>query len=339
MTQPKLVCFGELLLRLSAPAGELLLQTSQLKSHIGGAEANVAVSLARFGHATRMVSVVPDNPIGRAALEELRRHGVDVGGVQCAPGRMGIYFLTPGAGLRPSEVLYDRAGSAFAEAASDAVDWDRELAGADWLHLSGVTPAVGPQPAAAAVRAARAARDKGLTVSFDCNYRQKLWERWGGNGVPVLLEILECADLVFGDQRDVALLLGGAYDQDDPVDRRRAAAETAFARFPQLKRITSTIRTQHSVEEHELSGVLVARDGVWSTKTYPVGGIVDRIGGGDAFAAGLIHGLRTGMEPQAALEFGVAAGVLKHAISGDFNLASVDDVAALAGGGGLDVRR
>ena len=339
MSQRKLVCFGELLLRLSAPAGELLLQSPQLKSCFGGAEANVAVSLARFGHPTRMVSIAPDNAIGRAAMEELRRHGVDVGGVQRAQGRMGVYFLTPGAGLRPSEVLYDRAGSAFAEAASDAIDWDVELDGADWLHLSGVTPAVGPQAAAAAVRAARAARAKGITVSFDCNYRQKLWERWGGDGVPVLLDILECADLVFGDQRDVALLLGGTFEQADPVDRRRAAAEAAFARFPQLTRLTSTIRTQHSVEEHELSGVLVARDGHWSTRTYPVGGIVDRIGGGDAFAAGLIHGLRSAMAPQDALEFGVAAGVLKHAISGDFNLATAEDVATLAAGGGLDVRR
>lgn len=334
----KVVCFGEVMLRLSAPGAEVLLQSTRLDARIGGAEANVAVSLARFGHTARMVSFVPDNALGRTLLAELRRHGVDVGGVRIAPGRLGLYFLTPAAGLRPAEVLYDRADSSFALADPDAVDWAAELEGADWLHVSGVTPAVGPNVAEAALKAVRAARVKGLTVSFDGNYRKSLWDLWPTDGAAILADIVAAADLFIGDDRDVALILGHDFPQSDPMERRQAAAEAAFTGFPQLSRVACTHRQVHGADRHSLAAFLADREGRWTSGPLEVAGIIDRIGAGDAFAAGLIHGLRTAMEPQAALDFALAAAALKHSIYGDFNLVDVSDVEALLAGGG-DVRR
>lgn len=334
----KVVCFGEVMLRLSAPGAEVMLQSSRLDARIGGAEANVAVSLARFGHRVRMVSFVPDNALGRAALAELRRHGLDVAGVRTAPGRLGLYFLTPAAGLRAAQVLYDRADSSFALADPDAVDWPAELDGADWLHVSGVTPAVGPNAAAAALAAVRAARVRGLTVSFDGNYRKSLWDQWPTDGAAVLADIVAAADLFIGDDRDVALILGHDFSETDPIERRRAAAEAAFSGFPQLSRVASTVRTVESADRHRLAAFLADRDGHWTAAPREVAGIVDRIGAGDAFAAGLIHGLRTDLDPQGALEFALAAAALKHSIPGDFNLVDVADVEALLAGAG-DVRR
>lgn len=335
-----IVCFGEILIRLSAPDNELLLQSPRLDIHFGGAEANVAVSLSRLGGAARMVSVLPDNALGRAARDELRRYGVTVEGVGFAPGRMGLYFLTPGAMQRPSEVTYDRAGSAFAQAAPDAVDWHKALHGAAVLHLSGITPAVSANAAAAALRAAKAAREQGVTVSFDGNFRAKLWAASGGDGPAVLRELLAQADLAFIDDRDIALVLGHKFTTTDVSERRREAAWAAFAAFPELKRIASTFRIQHTVEHHDLSAVMFTRAGAeFSARKSPLVGIVDRIGAGDAFAAGLLHGLRTQMSDQAALDFAHAAACLKHAIPGDFNLATETDVKSFLEQDGLDVRR
>ena len=335
----RVVCFGELLLRLSAPDNELLLQSARLNARFGGAEANVAVSLARFGRSSAVVSVLPDNPIGRAARDELRRHGVDTTGIRFAPGRMGLYFLSPGAVLRPSEVTYDRAGSAFAQARPDLIDWSAALEGAAWLHVSGVTPAVGADATAAVVRAVGEARRLGVKVSFDGNYRAKLWAVWSGDGPAVVRSILEHADLAFIDDRDVALVLGRSFADAPAEDRRRRAADAAFEAFPNLDRIASTVRTQHGVDHHELSGGLFTRDGEQRTRAFPLAGIVDRIGGGDAFAAGVLHGLLSGWEDGASLEFGLAAACLKHSVPGDFNLVGVADVEALLEGGGLDVKR
>jgi sugar/nucleoside kinase (ribokinase family) len=208
LPRPGFACFGELLLRLSAPGNELLLQSGSLNVHIGGAEANVAVALARWGHKALMVSVVPDNPLGSACGGELRRHGVHTDNIHTGPGRMGLYFLTVGAGHRPSEVLYDRAESAFALSPAELVNWDAILPQVGWLHVSGVTPALGAATAAAALRAVRAARAHGCWVSFDCNYRAKLWQRWQGDARRVLREIVAEADLLFAEERGVALILG-----------------------------------------------------------------------------------------------------------------------------------
>src|SRR3954464_3740383 len=226
-----IACFGEILLRLGAPHSELLLQTRTLVGHIGGAEANVGVALAQWGHSATVVSVLPDNSLGHAAVGELRRHGVRTDSVQFRPGRMGLYFITVGAGQRPSEVLYDRENSAFALAPPDLIDWSAVLSEVSWLHLSGITPAVGPQAAEAALRAARAARAAGVAVSFDCNYRAKLWERWQGDARPILLELVGQADLLFAEQRDIGLILGCSFDHVPAAEQFRVAATQALETF------------------------------------------------------------------------------------------------------------
>lgn len=335
-----LVCYGELLLRLGAPGRQFLLQTPHLEVHVGGAEANVAVSLARFGHDVRMASVIPTNPLGQAALGELRRHGVDVRHVRSGPGRMGLYFLVTGAIHRPSEVLYDRAGSAFALAASNAIDWSACFAGASRLHLSGVTPALGATAAAAAIEAARKARAAGLKVSFDGNFRGKLWQAWNGDAAGLLRQILEQADVVFADHRDMEVVLGQRFGDATSAELFAAAARSAYAAFPHLTHFCSTRRLQRNVDQHTLSAMMVTRDGsLHTTPSYEVGPIVDRIGGGDAFAAGVLHGLHSGMNDADSLHFGLGAACLKHSVAGDFNLVGSDDVHAFVGSGMLDVRR
>jgi len=334
-----IACFGEILLRLAAPHCELLLQSPTLVGHIGGAEANVAVALSQWGHSASVISVLPDNALGRAAAGELRRYGVRTDSIQFRPGRMGLYFLTVGAGHRPSEVLYDREGSAFALAPPELIDWSSVLADVSWLHLSGITPAVGPQAAEAALRAARAARAAGIAVSFDCNYRAKLWERWHGDARPVLRQLVDQADLLFAEQRDIGLILGCSFDDVPAADQFRVAGAQALETFPRLKRIATTVRIQRSVDDHDLSAALLSRDGLRTTRTYSIGRIIDRIGSGDAFAAGILHGVRTQMTDQDTVDFGLAAACLKHSIPGDFNLVGIAEVQNLLRDAGFTVRR
>lgn len=337
----RILCFGELLLRLGAPGRELLLQTPALQVHVGGAEANVAVSLARFGHDAAMAGTVADNALGEAALGELRRHGVDTRAVRRSPGRMGLYFLATGAGARASEVLYDRAGSAFATAAADSYYWPRLLHGRDCLHLSGITPALGHATAEAAIDAARAAHRAGLTVSFDGNFRPKLWSAWDGDPASILHSLLAESDIAFADHRDIAVVLGeDATAHGDSAERFAAAAERAFAAFPRLRRIVATLRTQHSVDHHALGAIMATRDGgPHREPDRRLHGIVDRIGAGDAFAAGVLHGLLSAMDDADALRFGLAAACLKHSLPGDFNPVSVADVQACAREEAPSVRR
>lgn len=333
------VCYGEVLLRLTAPQNEVLLQSPTLGLNVGGAEANVAVSLALLGHRASVVTVLPENSVGRAALGELRRHGVRTDSIQFRPGRLGLYFLTVGAGHRPSEVLYDRADSAFALAPADLIDWGQALGGSSWFHVSGITPAVSPTAAESALRAVRAARSHGLSVSFDCNYRAKLWERWRGSARTILRDIMNEADLLFAEQRDIALVLDRNYDTVPHEQRFQVAASDALAAFPHLQRIVATVRVQRSVDDHDLSGVLCGRDGLRTTRQYSIGRIIDRIGSGDAFAAGVLHGILTGANDQGALDFGLAAACLKHSIPGDFNLIGVAEIENLLQDTGFTVRR
>lgn len=330
------VCFGEILLRLSPPGRGLLIQAPSLDVHTGGAEANVAVALARLGRRSRMVSALPPGPLGDRALGALASWGVDVGGVLRAPGRMGLYFVSCGASLRPSQVLYDREGSAFAEAPAGAYDWPRLLAGAARLHLSGITPALGPGPAHLALQAVEAAREAGLEVSFDCNYRARLWGAWDAEPRAILGRIVREADLLFGDDRDIALLLGrGAFDGEDG---HRSAAAAAFAAFPRLKAIASTKRVIEHVDCHRIRARIDTPVGFHETAEIRVAGIIDRIGAGDAFAAGVLDGLICGLEPAAAAEAGLALSCLKHSIPGDAALVQPADLEAF-GAGGLEVRR
>lgn len=333
----RILCFGELLLRLTAPGRELLLQNGRLDVHVGGAEANVAVGLARLGHGTAMASRVPANALGDAAAGALRRYGVDTAGVATGEGRMGLYFLSPGAGLRPSDIVYDREGSAFALAGPDDFDWDTLLAGADLLHLSGITPALGPRSAEAAKAAARAAKAKGVPISFDGNFRAQLWSRWDSDPAAILNELVGQADILFGNHRDISLLLGREFSGDGP-ERRREAAEATFAAFPGLKLIASTARHVTDADTHRIAARLDGRDGFAQTEEVVVAGIVDRIGAGDAFAAGILHGMLSGEDLDRTVHAGLALTCLKHSLPGDASLFGARDIEAFLAGE-LDVRR
>ncbi|HLL30244.1 MAG TPA: sugar kinase [Allosphingosinicella sp.] len=333
----RVVCFGELLLRLTAPGRELLLQTGRLEVHVGGAEANVAVGLACLGHDTAVVSCVPANALGEAAKGYLRRYGVGTSGVSTAPGRMGLYFLSPGAGMRASEIVYDREGSAFALAGSRDFDWDRLLQGASLLHLSGITPALGPVSAEAAVAAAQAAAERGIPVSFDGNYRAQLWQRWNGDPRAILTRLVEQAEILFGNHRDISLLLGRDFGGEGE-GRRREAAEAAFDAFPKLRLIASTARHVEDADTHRISARVDARDGSAQTEEVTVAGIVDRIGAGDAFAAGVLHAQLAGEDIERAARSGLALTALKHSLPGDASLFAARDIEAFLSGE-LDVRR
>ena len=333
----KFLAFGEIMLRLSPPGRELLLQTPKLDVWVAGAEANVVTQLARLGHDVGMVTMVPDNDLGRAATATLRGHGVDTARIAVGGERMGLYFVTSGAGLRATEVIYDRAWSSFAEAPASAWDWDALLAGVDRFHLSGITPALGPVPADSARAAVEAATQRGIPVSFDGNWRGKLWERWDSNPRAILTELVAHADLMFGNHRDIALLLGRDFS-GDAEDRRREAAEAAFDAFPRLQTIASTARHIEHVDLHRLSARIDTRAAHVQTDEVVLAGIVDRIGGGDAFAAGVLHGLRSGEDIGEVARIGLALAALKHSLSGDASLFRQADIDAYLAGG-LDVRR
>ena len=335
----RILCFGELLLRLSSPGHELLLQSPRLQVQVGGAEANVAVALAAFGHAAGCITQVADNALGRAAVGELRRHGVDTTRVRYRPGRMGLYFLETGALQRPSEVLYDRAGSAFATADPASYDWPALLAGADCLHLSGVTPALGRACADTVIAAARAARAAGLHVVFDGNFRATLWRAWDGDPGEILGALLACADTVFADHRDIGIVLRRDFTAVPAAQRERVAADAAFAAFPQIQRLVSTHREQHSVDCHDLSAQCYRREHDWQVPAQRLDGIVDRIGGGDAFAAGVLHGLFSGLDEERSLRFGLAAACLKHSVPGDVLAVGVERVEQAMGAARFDVKR
>lgn len=335
----RIVCFGELLLRLSAPGHELLFQSPALNAHFGGAEGNVAASLAILGHASSMVSALPDNAVGRACAGELRRHGVDTASIRFAPGRMGVYFLSHGAMQRPAEVTYDRSGSVFAHTTATAYDWPRLLHGARWLHLSGINLALGDATAQAALAAVRAAKDAGVDVSFDCNFRSQLWGPRVAQAPQLLREIMAEADLLFGNERDIALVLGTIFAQSDDDERFLAAAQAAFEAFPRLKWMATTSRRALDADTQELRGHLATRAHVLSTRAHRLAGIVDRIGSGDAFAAALLHGLITGIHEPGTLDFAVAAACLKHSVPGDVNLVVAADMDAWLEQDGFDVRR
>lgn len=333
----RVVCFGELLLRLSAPGKELLLQSPALEVHVGGAEANVAVSLRKLGHPTCMVTHLPDNTLGRRAADELRRHGVEVASAYAGGERMGLYFLTAGAGHRPADVLYDRANSAFAHVPSASLDWPQLLQGAGWLHVSGITPAVSARAADEALMAMRSARAAGVAISFDCNYRARLWGERAAAAPRLLRELCRHADLIFGEERDLHFMFGTTAPA--AAAERSSALSAAFKEFKHLKWMAHTSRTRHSVEVQDLAGSLHGPDHSYTSRSYALHGIVDRIGAGDAFAAGILHGLLQQFTPQKTLEFGTAAACLKHSIPGDFNLACVADVELLLSQSAVDIRR
>lgn len=335
---PSILCYGEILLRLAPPRQELFMQSPEFRASIAGAEANVAVALASFGHTARMLTTLPDSFVSNAAIAELRRHGVDTTSIRRSPGRMGLLYLLPGAVRRATEVEYDRRNSSFASDPAIA-DLDGELARASWFHVSGVTPALGRVCAEATISAMRKAAASGRQVSYDGNYRSKLWQGWESEAPALLKAMLECTTVFMGDERDLSLILNRTFEGNTRPERTRRAASAAFEAFPRLQAIACTTRTVNAPDDHDYGAYLYLRDADCHVPPVSLRGIVDRIGTGDAFAAGLIHGMCRGMPPLATLRFAHAAAVLKHSIPGDFLPVGEKAVEQAAAGVIEDVRR
>jgi 2-dehydro-3-deoxygluconokinase len=332
----KIAAFGEIMLRLSPPGKEKLFQSSVLVPRFGGGEANVAVSLAIFGHEVRYISVIPPNEIGDAAVAELRRWGVDPDFIQRQGKRLGLYFAETGANQRPSKVIYDREHSAIAEAKRGDVDWDRALSGVDWFHTTGITPAISQAAADLTLEALKRAKEKGVFVSIDLNYRGKLW-KYGTAAPDIMREIVKYADIGIGNEEDCQKSLGIQAEADleggnlelSVYEKLTAAV---LGEFPNLSKVVITLRESHSADHNSWSAVLRTKQRFIVGTKYEITDIVDRIGGGDAFAAGLIHGIDLIGDDEKALEFALAASCLKHSIPGDFNLFTEREVLALMQG-------
>lgn len=344
-TVPRIVTFGEIMLRLKSPGHERLLQSPVLEATFGGGESNVAQSLAHLGMDVGFVTALPENTIGDSCLGELRRSGVSTDHILRRKGRMGIYFLEAGANQRSSSVLYDRDGSAMAEAAPEEFDWDGILEGADWFHFTGITPAISARAAESCRRALETARRMKITVSCDYNYRKKLW-KYGKSAPEVMRELVSAVDVGIANEEDCQKSLGVRFEADVEegkleAERYRLLAEEVMRRFPNLSVQAITLRESRSADHNDWSAVVRSKDGFRQSRKYAITDIVDRVGGGDAFAAGLIYGLMNYRDDhQKALEFAVGASCLKHSIPGDVNRVTVAEVEALvAGSGSGRVRR
>ncbi len=336
----RVVTFGEIMLRLKSPGYERLMQSPVLEATFGGGEANVSVSLANYGMDTAFVTVLPDNDIGTACERELRGFGVDTSCIVRKPGRMGLYYLETGAVQRPSKVIYDRAGSAIAEAKAGDIDWDKAFAGATWFHLTGITPAISEGAAELSLAAVKAAKAKGLHVSCDLNYRKNLW-KYGKTADQVMRELVKYVDTVIANEEDFqkALLLkaesaGSVEEGELNLDNYKAIAKLAMDTFPNIKRVAITLRESKSANHNDWSACLYNGKDFFVSRKYRITDIVDRVGGGDSFGGGLIYGLNTYGDEQQALEFAVAASCLKHTIPGDYNRMSVSEVESLMKGSG-----
>jgi len=334
--QMKVVTFGEIMLRLSPPGFERLLQSPAFVATFGGGEANVAASLAHFGLDSRYVTCLPTHAIGDAAIRMLRAEGVGTDDIVRGGDRVGIYFAETGASQRPSTVIYDRAGSSVSAMAADAVPWDTVMAGAAWFHVTGITPALGERAAAATCAAVAAAKRAGARVSVDLNYRKKLWTP--AKAQSVMRPMMRSVDVVIANEEDLQAVLGVAVEGADPESGaldpmlyRDAAARVSREFGPRL--VAVTLRESVSASDNGWSAVLWDDESATMHQSQRYGvRLVDRIGGGDSFAAGLIYAIATGRPLDAALRFAVAASALKQTIPGDFNRVSVAEVDALAAG-------
>ncbi|MGI6201466.1 MAG: PfkB family carbohydrate kinase [Christensenellales bacterium] len=322
----KTVCFGEIMLRLSPPGSERIVQARSFEVVYGGSEANVAVSLAVMGQRAAFVTRLPEGPVGQACYNELRRQGVDVGDILRGGERLGIYYLEKGASLRPMEVIYDRKGSAIAQARPDMFDWERIFADADWFHFSGITPALGPGPAEACAEAVRAAKRLGLTVSCDLNYRKNLWT--GEQAGAVLRPMMAGVDLLFANPWALGEVFGVRTEPDDPERQSIRAAQRA-AELLGVRQMAVTLKEEPSALVNRYGGLYWREGQVYRAKRREVP-LVDRVGAGDAFAAGFIYAQKEGCTPQQTVDFAAAAACLKHSIPGDANQVTAQQVWALA---------
>ena len=328
--------FGEIIMRLKTPGSERFFQSLTFETTFGGGEANVAVALANYGCDAGFVSALPKDDIGESAIRELRSFGVDTAHVNRSGSRVGIYFLETGANQRPSKVIYDRAGSSICEAKPGDFDWKKIFAGAKWLHITGITPALSESAAALSLEAVQAAKKHGLTVSCDFNYRGKLW-KYGKTAPEVMTELVKYVDVGIANEEDCQKSLGISVDVDvESGELDTAKYEALSARmmevFPNLTHMAITLRESRSADINGWSACLRDASGFHLGAHYDILDIVDRVGGGDSFAGALIYGLLSGMPPVEALDFAIAASCLKHSIPGDFNRVTVAEVRKLAGG-------
>lgn len=322
----RVVTFGESLLRLSPPGFERFLQTPSFAATFGGAEANVAVALAAFGMDVSYVSVLPEaHALADAAIAELRRFGVDTSRIVRGKGRLGIYYLETGAGSRPSRVIYDRDHSSMALAQPGDISWDAALRDSTWFHVTGITPAISASAAALALDGMRQARNKGLTVSFDLNYRRNLW-KWGKPASEVLGEMAALADILIANEEHLRIVLGAG-----ELISIQAVTDRALSSWPNLQATAVSLRETGGVGGNSWSACMNDRTTSCISRRYEFPHIVDRIGAGDAFAAGLIYGRLSLNGAQQALDFAAAACCLKHSIPGDFLRSSAAEVSSLLG--------
>lgn len=330
----KVVTFGEIMLRLAPEGYYRFVQAESYGATYGGGEANVAVSLANYGMDASFVTKLPAHEIGQAGINALRRYGVDTKEIARGGDRVGIYYLEKGASQRPSKVIYDRAGSSIATATTEDFDWNRIFDGADWFHFTGITPALGDNVAAVCLEACKAAKEKGITVSCDLNYRNKLWTKEKAG--QVMGELCKYVDVCISNEEDANDVFGikaagtdvtaGQVNHEGYKDVAKQLAD----RFG-FSKVAITLRTSISANDNKWAAMLYDGNDYYFSKQYLMH-IVDRVGGGDSFGGGLIYSCLQDMAPQDIIEFAVAASCLKHSIEGDFNQVSVDEVMKLAGG-------
>lgn len=330
----KIVTLGETMLRLSTPGNKRFVQSDSFDAVFGGGEANVAVSCANYGHEVYFVSKLPEHEIGQSAINALRKYGVKTDYIVRGGDRIGIYYLETGASMRPSKVIYDRAHSAIAEASATDFDFDKIMEGASWFHWSGITPAISEKAARLTELACQAAKRHHVTVSVDLNFRKKLWTKEQAQAV--MRPLMQYVDVCIGNEEDAELCLGFKPDADVVGGKTDAEGyKSIFAAMADefgFKYVISTLRESFSASHNGWKAMIYNGKEFYVSKRYDITPIIDRVGGGDAFSGGIIHGLLTMKTQAEALEFAVAASALKHTINGDFNLVSEEEVKALAGG-------
>ena len=330
----KIVTLGEIMLRLSPAGNYRFVQSESFQIFPGGGEANVAVSLANYGHTACFVSKLPSHEIGQIAVNALRRYGVKTEYISRGGDRVGLYYAETGASMRPSKVIYDRAHSAIAEADISDFDFDKIMADADWFHWSGITPAISDKATEIVRVACEAAKRHGVTVSVDLNFRKKLWT--SEKAISVMRPLMQYVDVCIGNEEDANMCLG--YKPDADVEGGKTDAEGYYEIFKGMmkefgfKYVVSTLRESYSASHNGWKALIYDGKTFYESKHYDINPIIDRVGGGDSFSAGLIHGLLSYKDQAKALEFAVAASALKHTIPGDFNLVSTSEVESLAKG-------
>lgn len=334
----KIVTFGEIMLRLATPERQRFSQATAFNASFGGGEANVAVSLANFGLQAAFVTRLPQNDLGQSVIMDLKKHSVNTEHIIFGGERLGIYFLETGAVSRPGKVVYDRSHSSISEISPGMIKWDEIFDGATWFHWTGITPAISQGAADACLEAVKAAKKKGLTVSCDLNFRKNLWN-YGKTAGEVMPELVKHCDVILGNEEDAEKIFGIKPDKGDVSAGKVESTEFESVckklklQFPQAQKIIITLRGSISADHNSWSGILYNGEKFFTAPVYQITHIVDRVGGGDSFMAGLIYGLLTWSgDDQKALNFAVAASCLKHTIHGDFNLVTVSEAEALMKG-------